>query len=105
MAFLYLVPTGLTDPEEPTWGSWAGRYSRNREFPGKRYFWALTADAQKLGAEAGQFQFPSNMEAPIPEQAPKMADVKLIDYDFAKYGSSDERKRLLLKWDAEIGAN
>jgi iron(III) transport system substrate-binding protein len=34
-----------------------------------------------------------------------MADVKLIDYDFAKYGSSDERKRLLSKWDAEIGAN
>ena len=71
----------------------------------KWYDWALTADAQKLGAEAGQFQFPSNMEAPIPEQAPKMADVKLIDYDFAKYGSSDERKRLLSKWDAEIGAN
>jgi iron(III) transport system substrate-binding protein len=71
----------------------------------KWYDWALTADAQKLGAEAGQFQFPSNKEAPVPKEAPNMADLKLIDYDFAKYGSSEERKRLLSKWDAEIGAN
>ena len=26
MTFLYLVPTGMNDPEQPTWGSWAGRY-------------------------------------------------------------------------------
>ena len=28
-----------------------------------------------------------------------MADIKLIDYDFAKFGSSAERKRLLSRWD------
>jgi iron(III) transport system substrate-binding protein len=28
----------------------------------------------------------------------------LIDYDFKKYGSSDERTRLLKKWDDEVGA-
>ena len=33
-----------------------------------------------------------------------MADIKLIDYDFAKFGSSAERKRLLSRWDKEIGA-
>ena len=33
-----------------------------------------------------------------------MADIKLIDYDFAKFGSSAERKRLLGRWDKEIGA-
>ena len=71
----------------------------------KWYDWALTADAQKIGAASKSFQFPSNKDAPIPDESPKMADVKLIDYDFAKYGSSDERKRLLSKWDAEIGAN
>ena len=27
----------------------------------------------------------------------------LIDYNFAKYGSSAERKRLLEKWDKEVG--
>jgi iron(III) transport system substrate-binding protein len=70
----------------------------------KWYDWALTPEAQKLGAMANSFQNPSNMEAPIPDQAPKMADIKLINYDFAKYGSSDERKRLLGRWDKEIGA-
>jgi len=26
MTFLYLVPTGMNDPDQPGWGSWAGRY-------------------------------------------------------------------------------
>ena len=38
-----------------------------------------------------------------PPQAPKLSEIKLINYDFAKYGSSAERKRLLAKWDAEVG--
>jgi iron(III) transport system substrate-binding protein len=76
----------------------------NLENAKKWYDWALTPDAQKLGAQANSFQNPSNKDAPIPEQAPKMSDIKLIDYDFAKYGSSDERKRLLGRWDKEIGA-
>ncbi len=45
MAFLYLVPTGMNDPQEPTWGSWAGRYGPNEEHPGKPYFWANQKDA------------------------------------------------------------
>jgi iron(III) transport system substrate-binding protein len=28
--------------------------------------------------------------------------MKLIDYNFKKYGSSAERKRLLKKWDDEV---
>jgi iron(III) transport system substrate-binding protein len=76
----------------------------NLENAKKWYDWALSPDAQKLGAQANSFQNPSNKDAAIPEQAPKMGDIKLIDYDFAKYGSSDERKRLLGRWDKEIGA-
>jgi iron(III) transport system substrate-binding protein len=30
--------------------------------------------------------------------------IKLINYDFVKYGSSAERKRLLKKWDDEVGS-
>jgi iron(III) transport system substrate-binding protein len=48
------------------------------------------------------YQVPSNKAAPIPAQAPKLTEVKLINYDFVKYGSSAERKRLLGKWDAEV---
>lgn len=43
--FLYLIPTGLNDPNEPTWGSWAGRHGTNENFPGKPYFWANQEDA------------------------------------------------------------
>ena len=44
----------------------------------------------------------ANKAAPVPAQAPKLTEVKLINYDFAKYGSSAERKRLLGKWDADV---
>ncbi|MBP7052854.1 MAG: DUF1593 domain-containing protein [Phycisphaerae bacterium] len=45
MTFLYLVPTGMNDPNEPSWGSWAGRYGPNESFPGARYYWANQIDA------------------------------------------------------------
>jgi hypothetical protein len=44
MTFLYLVPTGMNDPMEPTWGSWGGRYGLNPQFPGKNYYFANAAD-------------------------------------------------------------
>ncbi len=45
MTFLYLVPTGMNDPERPEWGSWAGRYAPNPEHRGRPYYWADAADA------------------------------------------------------------
>jgi hypothetical protein len=44
MMFLYLLPTGMNDPNEPTWGSWGGRHGPNEEHPGKPYFWANQTD-------------------------------------------------------------
>jgi len=44
MTFLYLVPTGMNDPEHPLWGSWAGRYGQNTNYPGRPYFWANQLD-------------------------------------------------------------
>jgi hypothetical protein len=44
MTFLYLVPTGMNDPEQPTWGSWAGRYGLNEQHKGKPYYWANQVD-------------------------------------------------------------
>lgn len=52
-------------------------------------------------AQAKFFHVQSNRATPMPAAAPKI-DVKLIDYDFAKYGAASERRRLLLKWDAEV---
>lgn len=44
MTFLYLIPTGMNDVEQPNWGSWGGRYGLNETFPGQRYFWANQID-------------------------------------------------------------
>jgi iron(III) transport system substrate-binding protein len=68
------------------------------------YDWALTPAAQEIGATAASYQIPSNANAATPDAAPRLEDIKLIDYDFAKYGSSEERTRLLARWDAEIGS-
>jgi len=77
---------------------------RNQKEARAWYDWALTPEAQSIGAEAKAFQMPSNKSAKIPPQAPRLEQIKVIDYDFAKYGSSAERKRLLSKWDKEVKA-
>jgi iron(III) transport system substrate-binding protein len=76
--------------------------AKNLDNAKKFYDWALTPEAQKLGAQAKSYQVPSNKNTPVPPQAPKLSDIKLINFDFAKYGSSAERTRLLSKWDAEV---
>jgi iron(III) transport system substrate-binding protein len=69
----------------------------------KRFYeFALRADIQSLAAKAGSYQVPSNKGAAIPAKAPRLETVKTINYDFAKYGSDDVRKRLLKRWDDEI---
>lgn len=68
------------------------------------YDWALTPAAQELGAANNSFQVPSNSNSAVPPESPRLADIRLIDYDFALYGSSETRARLLARWDAEIGA-
>jgi iron(III) transport system substrate-binding protein len=76
--------------------------ARNLDNAKKWYDWALTAAAQGLAVQAQAYQVPSNIAAETPPEAPKFSEIKLIDYDFAKYGSSAERTRLLAKWDAEV---
>jgi hypothetical protein len=44
MMFIYLLPTGMNDPNGPTWGSWAGRYGPNTNYPGRAYYWASESD-------------------------------------------------------------
>jgi hypothetical protein len=42
--FLYLVPTGMNEPEQPTWGSWAGRYGFQEADQQRPYYWANAED-------------------------------------------------------------
>lgn len=76
--------------------------ARNPESAKKFYDWALSKEAQALALQVKAFQVPSNKAAPTSDKAPDLSSIKLIDYDFKKYGSSAERKRLLKKWDDEV---
>jgi iron(III) transport system substrate-binding protein len=78
--------------------------ARNPESARAWYDWALTADAQELAAQAQAYQVPSNQAAVAPPEAPDLEQIDLIDYDYKKYGSSDERVRLLKKWDDEVNS-
>jgi iron(III) transport system substrate-binding protein len=76
--------------------------ARNLESAKKWYDWALSSKAQEIGAQTKNYQVPSSKSAAVPPQAPKLTEIKLINFDFAKYGSSAERRRLLGKWDNEV---
>lgn len=64
---------------------------------------ALRADIQSRAPEVDSFQVPSNSNAQVAPESPDLASIKLIDYDFATYGSSQTRARLLARWDEEVG--
>ncbi|MDI9334629.1 MAG: ABC transporter substrate-binding protein [Cytophagales bacterium] len=70
----------------------------------KFYEWALTPAAQELGAAAKQFQVPSNKAAKVDSHVPDFKKIKFIQYDYAKYGASNERRRLIAKWEKEVNA-
>ena len=76
--------------------------ARNLDAAKKFYDWALTADAQKIGLDVKEFAIPTNRAVPLPPQVPKLTDVKVIAYDFAKYGASDTRRRLLERWEKDV---
>ena len=78
--------------------------ARNLDAAKKFYDWALTPAAQELGVAAKQFQLPSNKATKLDARMPDFKNAKMIDYDYAKYGSSAERKRLIERWEKEVNA-
>jgi iron(III) transport system substrate-binding protein len=80
------------------------RGSRNLAEAKKFYEWALTPGAQAFGAAAKQYQLPSNRNTAIDPNVPDFKKIKLIDYDYKKYGSSAERRRLIARWEKEVGS-
>lgn len=44
--FLYLIPTGMNDPFQPTWGSWAGRFGVRENWKplNPNFYWANQRD-------------------------------------------------------------
>lgn len=67
------------------------------------YDWALTRDAQELANHTKNLIIPSNPSASIRPEAARFAQVKTIDVDPFRFGNPEERKRLLARWQREIG--
>ena len=76
--------------------------ARNMANAKRFYEFALRADVQSMAVKANALQVPANTAATVPPRAPRLESVKTINYDFAKYGSEETRKRLLKRWDDEI---
>jgi iron(III) transport system substrate-binding protein len=74
---------------------------RNLDNAKKFVDWALTAKAQALATNAKVFNLPSNADTPISPLVPKIADIKLIDYDTAKYATAAEHRRLIDRWEKD----
>ena len=80
------------------------RGARNLEAAKKFYEWALTPSAQEIAFAAKSFQVPSNRAAKIDPNVPDFRKIRFIDYDYAKYGSSAERRRLISRWEKEVNS-
>ena len=78
--------------------------SRNGENAKKYYDWLMSPVGQSIGAKANSLQNPANKTFKQDAKIPTMEGVKLINYDFKKYGASAERKRILEKWEKEINS-
>ena len=78
--------------------------ARNMESARRYYDWLMSPAGQAIGGKAGSLQSPANKTFKPDPRIPSMADVKLIKYDFEKYGKAAERRRLIERWTREVEA-
>ncbi|NNH93853.1 hypothetical protein C2804_00485 [Pasteurella multocida] len=77
--------------------------ARNLENAKRFVDWALTKEAQELvWRETKVYQIPTNIHAEASPQSVDPKQLKLINYDFDRFGSSAEGKRLTDKWVKEV---
>lgn len=76
--------------------------SRNKQTAQKYYDWLMGPVGQSIGAKVGSFQSPANKTFKHDPRIPNLDSVRLIKYDFERYGKSSERQRLLERWQKEV---
>lgn len=76
--------------------------ARNMDNARRYYDWLMSPAGQSIGGKAGSLQSPANKTFKPDPRIPSMADVKLIKYDFEKYGKAAERRRLIERWTREV---
>ncbi len=80
------------------------RGARNKAMGQKYYDFLMSPAGQALGAKAGSLQFPAHKATVLDPRIPKLDNVRLIKYDFEKYGKAAERRRLIERWTKEVEA-
>ena len=76
--------------------------SRNRDSARRYYDWLMSPAGQQIGARANSLQVPANKTFRPDPRIPSLDNVRLIKYDFEKYGKAAERRRLVERWVAEV---
>lgn len=65
--------------------------------------WVLSKEAQEIPwREYNLYQIPTNIHAEVSPKSVKVAGLKLVELDYKRFGSSEEGKRLVDKWVADI---
>lgn len=78
--------------------------ARNLEGARKYYDWLMSPAGQGVGARADSLQVPANKTFKPDPRIPLTDNVRLINYDFVKYGKAAERRRLIERWEKEVNA-
>ncbi|MCX2720975.1 ABC transporter substrate-binding protein [Roseibium salinum] len=64
--------------------------------------YSMSPEGQATGHASGQNQIPSNARVALPPSAPDISLIRMVDYDFSTFGSPDQRRRLLDRFDNEV---
>jgi iron(III) transport system substrate-binding protein len=80
------------------------RGARNREAARRYYDWLMSPAGQQIGARANSLQVPANKTFKPDPRIPSIDSVRLIKYDFERFGKQAERKRLVDRWVKEVEA-
>ncbi len=80
------------------------RGSRNPAQARRFYDWYLTPAAMDISVRANQFHSPAHPAAAPDLRIPDLTRIRLVDYDFLTFGQAATRRRILERWDHEIGA-
>jgi iron(III) transport system substrate-binding protein len=76
--------------------------ARNKEGARRYYDWLMSPAGQQIGAKADSLQVPANKTFKPDPRIPTIDTVRLVRYDFEKYGRAAERRRLVERWVKEV---
>lgn len=101
-------PVVITPPCEGTGYEIGGialvKGARNKDAAKRYYDWLMSPAGQALGATVDSLQVPANKSFKADPRIPSLDTVRLVKYDFEKYGRAAERKRLIERWTKEVEA-